>query len=196
MLQYEQQFWEAGFQQIVGIDEAGRGPLAGPVCVAGVVFNKNTIIPEGIDDSKKLSKAQREKLFDEIIEAAESYSIQFISAARIDKINILNATKEGMRKVAKAVEADFLLTDAVNINYPNIPQLALIKGDSRSVSIAAASILAKVSRDRKMEELAKKYPQYGFDQHSGYGTEKHRKAIEEFGLSPVHRKSFCSAFDI
>ena len=190
MLKFEKQFWAAGFKSIVGIDEAGRGPLAGPVCVAGVIFKKGQKIPEGINDSKKLTKLQREKLFDEIIETAESYKVVFVTAKRIDEINILNAVKEGMRKVAKALNPDFVLTDAVNINWPNVPQIAIIKGDAQSASIAAASILAKVSRDREMEKLAKKYPEYGFDQHAGYGTKKHVEAIKAHGFTPVHRKTF------
>ncbi len=190
MLKFEKQFWKAGFKNIVGMDEAGRGPLAGPVAIAGVIFSENQKIPEGINDSKKLTKIQREKLFDEIIESAYKYKIVFVSPQKIDQINILNAVKQGMRQIAKTLEVDFVLTDAVNINFANVPQLALIKGDSGSISIAAASILAKVSRDREMVKLSKKYPQYGFETHFGYGTKKHIQAIQKYGFSPIHRKTF------
>ena len=190
MLTFEKQFWSLGYSNVLGMDEAGRGPLAGPVCIAGVIFEEGQKIPEGINDSKKLSKATRERLFDEIIQAAKAYEVVFVSASRIDKVNILNAVKEGMRKISKTLNADAILSDAVNFNYPNIHQIALIQGDSRSISIAAASILAKVSRDRKMEELAKKYPQYGFEKHSAYGTKEHIQAIKKFGTCPEHRKTF------
>lgn len=191
MLSFEHRFWLAGFEKILGMDEAGRGPLAGPVCIAGVVFSpfqKN--IPDGINDSKKLTKAQRERLFDAICATALAYKIIFISHKRIDEINILGAVKEGMRKIAQELQPDFVLSDAVAVNIMDIPQLALIGGDSLSVSIAAASILAKVSRDREMDKLAQKYPEYGFEKHAGYGTKTHMDAIAKHGLSPVHRKSF------
>ena len=190
MQKFEKKFWSIGYQNIVGLDEAGRGPLAGPVCIAGVIFAPGQKIPPGINDSKKLSAAERERLFTEITNTAAHYKITFVSNKKIDQINILNAVKQGMRAIAKNLSADFVLTDAVNINLPNIPQLALTKGDSRSVSIAAASILAKVSRDKKMKKLAIKYPQYQLEKHFGYPTKKHIKAIAKYGYSDIHRKTF------
>jgi len=189
-LKFEHHFYKAGYNSIIGIDEAGRGPLAGPLCVAGVMFKANQVIPEGINDSKKISAKKRQELYNQIIKSAEKYKVVLITPKRIDEINILNAVKEGMRKVAKSLEPDFVLTDAVNINYPNVPQLALIKGDSQSISIAAASILAKVTRDNEMMKYAKKYPKYGFEKHMGYGTKIHIEAIKTHGYLNIHRKSF------
>jgi len=190
MINFEHQFWQAGFKKIIGIDEAGRGPLAGPVCIAGVIFDSSKTIPTGINDSKKLSATQRENLFEKIKKAAASYKIVFISEKQIDTLNILNAVKKGALTIVKALKPDFILTDAFNFNFRDVPQLALTKGDNKSVSIAAASILAKVSRDRKMTEFSKKYPEYHFEKHAGYATKKHVIAINQHGLSPIHRKSF------
>ncbi|PCI24384.1 ribonuclease HII [Candidatus Peregrinibacteria bacterium] len=192
MLAFEQKFWKAGFEKIIGMDEAGRGPLAGPVYVAGVIFDKNHSMHPDINDSKKLTEKKREELFDWIIENSQSYSIQSLSAQVIDSLNILGAVKKGMRMICKKLEPDMLLTDAVNFQYYNVPQLALVKGDLRSYTIAAASILAKVSRDRKMLDFAVKYPQYGFEKHKGYPTLLHRQMIQQHGLSPIHRKTFNS----
>lgn len=189
MLEFENKLWQEGYRRVVGIDEAGRGPLAGPVFIAGCILDTKDI-PEGINDSKKLSKKVREQLYDQIISSCIEYNIISISPAQIDKINILNAVKLGMRRVAQGIKADFILSDAVNFNCPEVPQLSLIKGDSRSLSIGAASILAKVSRDRYMNKLAKKYPQYAFEKHAGYPTALHRDMIKKHGLSPVHRKTF------
>lgn len=192
MLEYENKLLSQGKKLIAGIDEAGRGPLAGPVCVAIVIMplDKDSII-EGVNDSKKLSEKKREKLFDEIINKAISYHIEFVDEATIDSINILNATKLGMMTCINSIEVspDIVLIDAVEINS-NIDTISIIKGDSLSYSIACASILAKVSRDRLMLELDNKYPEYGFAKHKGYGTKLHIENLKKYGKSPCHRSSF------
>ena len=181
-----------GFKNICGIDEAGRGPLAGPVVIAGVIMPEDSMI-EGINDSKKVSEKKREKLYDLIIEEAISYSVAIIGQDVIDEINILNATKSGVTKVIDELEIkpDLIIVDALEkINTRQIPYESIIKGDAKCYSIAAASILAKVTRDRIMREWDKIYPQYGFITHKGYGTAKHMEAIREYGLCPIHRRSF------
>ena len=188
----EKDLYSKGFNNICGIDEAGRGPLAGPVVVAGVIMPKDSMI-EGINDSKKISEKKREKLYDLIIEEAISYSVAIIGQDVIDDINILNATKEGVTKVVDGldVKPDLIIIDALNhINTRGIPYEPIIKGDAKCYNIAAASILAKVTRDRIMREWDEVYPQYGFVQHKGYGTAKHIQAIKEYGLTPIHRRSF------
>ena len=188
----EKDLYNKGFNNICGIDEAGRGPLAGPVVVAGVIMPKDSMI-EGINDSKKISEKKREKLYDLIIEEAISYSVAIIGQDVIDDINILNATKEGVTKVVDGldVKPDLIIIDALNhINTRGIPYEPIIKGDAKCYNIAAASILAKVTRDRIMREWDEVYPQYGFVQHKGYGTAKHIQAIKEYGLTPIHRRSF------
>lgn len=190
MKTFEQQFWSLGYTRVLGMDEAGRGPLAGPVAVAGVIFDPQKPIPDGINDSKKLSEKKREELFDAIINSALDYKILLVPAKKIDEINILNAVKWGMMQIAKSLNADALITDAVAVNIMNAPQIPLVKGDSRSVSVAAASILAKVARDRYMKELAKKYPEYGFEKHAGYPTKEHFEAIKKYGITKEHRKSY------
>lgn len=196
MLEYENKLLSQGKKLIAGIDEAGRGPLAGPVCVAIVIMplDKDSII-EGVNDSKKLSEKKREKLFDEIINKAISYHIEFVDEATIDSINILNATKLGMMTCINSIEVspDIVLIDAVEINS-NIDTISIIKGDSLSYSIACASILAKVSRDRLMLELDNKYPEYGFAKHKGYGTKLHIENLKKYGKSPCHRASFIKNF--
>lgn len=192
----EKDLYEKGFKNICGIDEAGRGPLAGPVVVAGVIMPKDSMI-EGINDSKKVSEKKREKLYDLIIEEAISYSVAIIGQDVIDEINILNATKEGVTKVVDGldIKPDLIIIDALNhINTRGIPYEPIIKGDAKCYNIAAASILAKVTRDRIMREWDEVYPQYGFIQHKGYGTAKHIQAIKECGLTPIHRKSFTKKF--
>jgi ribonuclease HII len=174
--------------RVVGIDEAGRGPLAGPVCVAGVVLLKDHGIV-GLDDSKKLTEKKRRELFNQITSASE-YWVQFGSASLIDRNGILNVTKRLMRRIVIDSHPDFILTDAVGLNVMDVPQLALPKGDARVDCIAAASIVAKVVRDRLMTEYDTKYPGYRFVEHKGYGTEVHRKAIRELGPSKIHRMSF------
>ena len=180
-----------GYRIICGIDEAGRGPLCGPVCAAAVILPDNCEI-EGLNDSKKLSEKKREALFDMIKEQAVSYGIAMASAQEIDEINILQATFLAMRRAvaALAVTPDCALIDGNG--KPGLPmeQRTIIKGDSKSVSIAAASILAKVTRDRYMKEMDKQYPQYAFAQHKGYGTKLHYEKLAEHGLCPEHRRTF------
>lgn len=192
----EKDLYNKGFNNLCGIDEAGRGPLAGPVVVAGVIMPKDSMI-EGINDSKKVSEKKREKLYDLIIEEAISYSVAIIGQDVIDEINILNATKEGVTKVVDGldVKPDLIIIDALNhINTRGIPYEPIIKGDAKCYNIAAASILAKVTRDRIMRQWDEIYPQYGFIQHKGYGTAKHIQAIKDYGLTPIHRKSFTKKF--
>ena len=192
----EKDLYNKGFNNICGIDEAGRGPLAGPIVVAGVIMPKDSMI-EGINDSKKVSEKKREKLYDLIIEEAISYSVAIIGQDVIDDINILNATKEGVTKVIDGldVKPDLIIIDALDhINTRGIPYEPIIKGDAKCYNIAAASILAKVTRDRIMREWDQVYPQYGFVQHKGYGTAKHIQAIKEYGLTPIHRRSFTKKF--
>lgn len=176
---------------ICGVDEAGRGPLAGPVYAAAVILKPDTII-KGINDSKKLTEKRREVLFDEICEKAVAYNIYSVDEKRIDEINILNATYEAMSGAVAGlnVKPDFALIDGNRIRGMKIPCETVVKGDAKSASIAAASILAKVSRDRFMYEMAKKYPEYGFQQHKGYGTKAHNKAILEHGACEIHRMTF------
>lgn len=177
---------------ICGVDEAGRGPLAGDVYAAAVVLNKDTVI-EGINDSKKLSEKKREKLFDEIIEKAESYCIATASVEEIDRLNILQATMLAMKRAVNglSIKPDIALIDGNKTpELDEIKAHAVIKGDASSASIAAASILAKVARDRYMKELAEKYPQYRFEKHKGYGTKLHNELILEYGPSEVHRRTF------
>ena len=192
----EKDLYNKGFKNICGIDEAGRGPLAGPVVVAGVIMPKDSMI-EGVNDSKKVSEKKREKLYNLIIEEAISYSVAIIGQDVIDNINILNATKEGVTQVVDNLEVkpDLIIIDALNhINTRGIPYEPIIKGDAKCYNIAAASILAKVTRDRIMRQWDEVYPQYGFLSHKGYGTERHISAIKEYGLSPIHRKTFTKKF--
>lgn len=183
---------------IAGIDEAGRGPLAGPVVCACVIMplEEDKII-EGINDSKKLTAKKRDELYEKIISTAVAYSIVEVDENCIDEINILNATKKGMKEALDNLEItpDVVLVDAVKIDT-NINQENIIKGDALSYNIAAASILAKVYRDRKMEELDKIYPQFGFGKHKGYGTKAHIEALKLYGKSKFHRESFIKNFNI
>ena len=186
-----------GCKLFCGIDEAGRGPLAGPVVVAScVMLLDDDKILFGIDDSKKLSETQREELFEKIKEVAIDYSIQEVDEKVIDEINILNATKLGMKRAIEGLKADIdlALVDAVKNIDSDIDQIAIIKGDATSYSIAAASILAKVHRDHLMQQLDKEYPQYNFAKHKGYGTGEHIKLLKEYGPSPIHRKTFIKKF--
>lgn len=192
----ENQLMKKGFKTICGIDEAGRGPLAGPVVVASVIMPEDSMI-EGINDSKKISEKKREKIYEQILEEAISYGVGIIGQDEIDKINILNATKKGLTMSLKelTVKPNLIIVDALtHIDTMGIPYESIIKGDAKCYSIAAASIIAKVTRDRIMREWANVYPQYGFEQHKGYGTAKHISAIREYGLSPIHRKSFTKNF--
>lgn len=180
---------------ICGVDEAGRGPLAGPVAAGAVILPKECEILY-LNDSKKLSEKRREELFVEIQEKALSFSVGLCDAQRIDEINILQATYEAMRKAIAGLKfvPEVLLNDAVIIPELTIPQVKIIKGDAKSVSIAAASILAKVTRDHMMQEYDKQYPEYGFAAHKGYGTAAHIKALKEYGPCPIHRRSFIGKF--
>ena len=193
MLQYEQNLQQLGCTYIGGIDEAGRGPLAGPVVVAGVIMPLDDII-EGINDSKKLSEKKREKLFEQIMQKAIDVQVAVIDADKIDEINILNATKLGMLQCINGFEkVDHVLIDAVKLDT-NVPTTSIIHGDALSYSIAAASIIAKVTRDRMMLDLANQYPQYNFAKHKGYGTKEHITLLKEHGPCPIHRKTFIKNF--
>ena len=192
----EKKLHSRGFKNICGIDEAGRGPLAGPVVIAGVIMPEDSMI-EGVNDSKKVSEKKRELLYDKIIEEAISYSVAIIGQDVIDEINILNATKKGLTNVVEGlnVRPDLIIVDALeHIDTKGIPYESIIKGDAKCYSIAAASILAKVTRDRIMREWDLVYPQYGFAKHKGYGTAFHIQAIKEYGLCPIHRRSFTKKF--
>ena len=192
----EKELYQKGFKNICGIDEAGRGPLAGPVVVAGVIMPQDSMI-ERINDSKKVTEKKREKLYDLILEEAISYSVAIVGQDIIDEINILNATKQGVTQVVYEldIKPDLILVDALeHINTKGIPYEPIIKGDAKCYNIAAASIIAKVTRDRIMREWDESYPQYGFINHKGYGTAKHIEAIKQYGLCPIHRKSFTKKF--
>lgn len=192
----EKSFFNKGIKNICGIDEAGRGPLAGPVVVASVIMPEDSMI-EGVNDSKKVSEKKREMLYDKIIEEAISYSVAIISEKEIDDINILNATKKGLTQSIKEldVKPDLILVDALDkIDTLGIPYKPIIKGDSLVYSIAAASIIAKVTRDRIMRQMDEIYPEYGFSGHKGYGTAKHIAAIKQYGLCDIHRRTFTKNF--
>ena len=180
---------------ICGVDEAGRGPLAGPVVAGAAILPKDSRILY-LNDSKKLSEKRREELFVRIKEEAIAWSVGIVGPERIDEINILQATYEAMRQAIGNLSQtpDLLLCDAVTIPEVKIPQISIIKGDAKSLSIAAASVLAKVTRDHMMEEYDKLYPQYGFGKHKGYGTAAHIQAIKEFGPCPIHRRTFIRKF--
>lgn len=190
-LLYENEKYNEGYKIICGVDEAGRGPLAGPVYAAAVVLEKGQTI-EGVNDSKKLSEKKRELLFDKIINECKDYSIGTASEKEIDELNILQATFLAMKR---AVDGLSVKTDCALVDGNQIPNLdcdvtTVVKGDAKSESIAAASILAKVSRDRYMLEMAEKYPQFGFEKHKGYGTKLHYEMIEKYGICDIHRKTF------
>jgi len=188
---YENQARQAGYQAIAGVDEAGRGPLAGPVAAAAVILDPGRPIL-GLNDSKKLSEMKREFLYDQIQEQALAWSVVLVDAAEIDRINILQATKQAMRQAIAglSLKPDLLLIDAVELDQVHVDVWPIIKGDAKSNSIAAASILAKVTRDRLMHQLDTVYPGYGFARHKGYGTAQHYDAIRQFGLTPIHRLTF------
>ena len=192
----ENELHNKGVEKICGIDEAGRGPLAGPVVVAAVIMPQDSMI-EGVNDSKKVSEKKREKLYEEITEEAIAWGVGIIDPQEIDDINILNATKKGLTTALKELteKPDLILVDALTgIDTLGIPYQSIIKGDAKSYSIAAASIIAKVTRDRIIRELDKIYPQYGFEKHKGYGTKMHIEAIKEYGITPLHRKTFVKNF--
>jgi len=195
MLEYERQSQLEGARYIAGIDEAGRGPLAGPVVVAGVIMplDEDKII-DGVNDSKKLSEKKRDVLYDKILATALDVQVAIVGWEEIDRINILNATKNGMLQCIRGFkQVDKVLIDAVKLDV-NVPTLAIIHGDALSYSIAAASIVAKVTRDRLMSEYDKQYPQYNFAKHKGYGTAEHIALLKKYGPCPIHRKTFIKHF--
>ncbi len=190
-LKYENEAYEQGYTSVCGVDEAGRGPLAGPVCAAAVILPHGVMI-DGVNDSKKLTEKKREKLFAEITEKAVSYSIAWASVEEIEEINILQAAMLAMKRAVEGLSTspDFAYIDGNKTPNITVPCTALVKGDALCECVAAASILAKVSRDRLMYGYAQTYPQYGFDKHKGYGTKLHRDMIAEYGSCPIHRMSF------
>lgn len=193
MLSKEREFLSPRCSMIVGIDEAGRGPLAGPVYAAAVLFRPDYENP-AIDDSKKLTAKKREALYEEIIASALGYGIAAVSAEEIDAINIYEATRKAMRMALSQINAhyDLIITDAMPFSDLPKPVIAMVKGDAQCLNVAAASILAKVSRDRYMDELDRRYPEYGFAHHKGYGTKEHLAALDRYGaIEGVHRKSFA-----
>lgn len=194
-LKFEKEYQQKGYKMIVGCDEAGRGPLAGPVIVASVIMPIDDLI-DGVDDSKKLTEKKRDELFDKIIEKAIDYKISIVSEKVIDEINILQATKQGMEECINGlkIKPDFALIDAVKGLNLVCEFLPLIKGDYLSYSIGCASILAKVTRDRLMVEMAQIYPEYSFEKHKGYGTKAHIEAIKKYGKCPIHRDTFIKHF--
>lgn len=193
MREFENKYKE--FSYIAGVDEAGRGPLAGPVVAASVILPQDAFLPF-LNDSKKVSEKRRDILYDEIRDTAIAYGIGIVSNSVIDEINILQATYEAMREAVKSLSKtpDILLVDAVNIPDINVKQVGIVKGDAKSVNIAAASILAKVTRDRIMSEYDKIYPEYGFASNKGYGTALHINALKEYGPCNIHRKTFIGNF--
>ena len=193
---FEHEAMEQGYTLICGVDEAGRGPLAGPVCAAAVILPPDLEI-QGLNDSKKLTEKKREALYDVITEQAVAYGIAMSSESEIDEINILQATFLAMKRAVEsmAIKPDFVLIDGNREpDLGDLPLRTIVKGDSRSANIAAASILAKVTRDRYMVKLDEEYPQYGFAVHKGYGTQKHYTALREYDSCPAHRKSFLKKF--
>lgn len=192
-LEFEKEAAAKGYKAVCGVDEAGRGPLAGPVCAAAVILPENTII-EGVNDSKKLSEKKREALFDVIKEQALSYSIAFASVEEIEEMNILNATMLAMKRAVEGlgVKADYAMIDGNRLPNLNIDSEFIIKGDAKSMSIACASILAKVSRDRLLYKYAEEFPEYSFDKHKGYGTKVHVEALKKYGPCKYHRLSFLT----
>ncbi|MBL3715298.1 MULTISPECIES: ribonuclease HII [Lactococcus] len=190
MLSFERQAYVQGFNLVAGIDEVGRGPLAGPVVAAAVVLPKNCKI-KGLNDSKKIPKSKHETIFNEIQEKALAIGIGLVDNKTIDQVNIYQATKKAMLQAVErlGLQPDYLLVDAMELDIAT-PQLSIIKGDAKSASIAAASIVAKVTRDRIMEQYAQQYPHYDFEHNAGYGTAKHLAGLKAFGVTPIHRKTY------
>lgn len=195
MLEIEDELYEKGYKIICGVDEAGRGPLCGPVVAAAVILKPDDMI-EGVNDSKKLSPKKREVLYDVIMEKALAVGIGIKDVDVIEKVNILNATKLAMKEAIQnlKIKPEYVLIDGNQMIDIDIEAQTVISGDAKSESIAAASIIAKVTRDRMLIEYDKKYPEYGFKNHKGYGTKAHIEAIKKYGLTPIHRKSFCTKF--
>jgi len=187
----ERAAWRRGVTRVAGVDEAGRGPLAGPVVAAAVILPPGTAI-DGVDDSKRLDPDERGRLYDAITGRAAAWAVGITDPATIDRINILEATRAAMQAAlaALAVEPELVLTDFVEVRGLGCPQRNLVRGDQRSATVAAASIVAKVTRDRLMEEADREFPEYGFRRHKGYATQEHRWALEKHGPCPLHRQSF------
>ncbi|MEG1704960.1 MAG: ribonuclease HII [Clostridia bacterium] len=197
MLMYEKEFKSEGYKYIAGVDEAGRGPLCGPVVAAAVIFLSNDIDIEGINDSKKISEKKREKIYEELVNSENViYAVGMSSVEVIEKVNILNATKLAMKEAISKlkIKPDYVIIDGNQKLDIEMSSLTLISGDSKSASIAAASIIAKVTRDRMLREYDIKYPEYGFLNNKGYGTKMHIEAIKKYGLCEIHRPSFCKHF--
>ncbi len=190
LLAYEKKLYKEGYELICGTDEAGRGPLAGPVVAAAVILPKNMII-DGVNDSKQLTEKKREELFDVIYEKALAVGVAFVDNKKIDEINILEASRLAMMEAIKKlkIKPDYVISDAMKMNI-DVPVKPIIKGDALSISIAAASIIAKVTRDRFMDEMDLKYPNYGFKRHKGYPTKDHIEAIKKYGITEIHRITF------
>jgi ribonuclease HII len=191
MTEFERHFWEAGFDEVAGIDEVGRGPLAGPVVAAAVILPSDFYLP-GLNDSKKVPEQTRESFYDAIIEHAAAWNIVFVDVDVIDEINIYQATQRAMLQAVNglSVHPAVCLVDGMEVRSLPFKQQAIIGGDGKSVSIAAASIIAKVTRDRWMKQMAEKYPVYGFERNAGYGTSEHLEAIQKYGPCPLHRRTF------
>jgi len=195
MMEYERKCYEKGYKLVAGVDEVGRGPLAGPVVAAAVILGEGVLIP-GVNDSKKLSAEKREYLYEEIKSKSLCWSIGIVDEKIIDEINILNAACLAMKKALDGLSErpDYILLDAVTLKDVDIPQKGIIKGDALSLSIAAASIIAKVERDRMVSAYDEQYPHFGFSKHKGYGTKEHIECIKKYGLLPIHRRSFTKNF--
>lgn len=195
MLLIEESLYDEGYKYICGVDEAGRGPLCGPVVAAAVILPKHGCI-EGVNDSKKISEKKREKLYDDIMKGAIAVGIGISDVDVIEKVNILNATKIAMKKAIESlsIKPDYVLIDGNQKIDIDILQETVVSGDAKSESIASASIIAKVTRDRMLRKFDEMYPEYGFAKHKGYGTKAHIEAIKKYGLTPIHRKSFCTKF--
>ena len=194
-LEFEQTLWQQGFHNIAGVDEAGRGPLAGPVVAAAVIFPRDCVI-DGVNDSKKLSAKQRDLLFDQIYAQALAIGVGLVDHTEIDRINILQATMLAMKHALEQlrVPPEYVLVDGNYFTHKAYRYKTIIEGDAKSFTIAAASIIAKVTRDRLMLELDAHYPEYGFAKHKGYGTKQHCEAIQQFGLCEIHRRTFTRKF--
>lgn len=193
--EFEEKAWQNGYSAVCGVDEAGRGPLAGPVCAAAVILPAGIVI-EGLNDSKKLSEKKREALFDVITENAVSWSVSLVDEKTIDEINILQATYRAMRQAVEGLPhpADFAYIDGNRMEGMGLPYECVVSGDARIPSIAAASIVAKVTRDRLMCDFAVRYPVYGFERHKGYGSRAHHEALLQYGPCPIHRRTFLKKF--
>ena len=195
LYELEKQLHREGYALVCGVDEAGRGPLAGPVCAAAVILPEDCDLP-GLNDSKKLTEKKREALYDQILEKALAYGIAFSTVEEIEEINILSAALLAMNRAISQLpqKPDLALIDGNTTRDIAVPARAVVGGDGKCACIAAASVLAKVTRDRLMLDMAKEYPQYGFEKHKGYGTKVHYAALEEYGPSPIHRMSFLKKF--